>query len=363
MCRGPAQEVVVPTGGTSALQTRSGGHQPRLALDRSCFLHAFLCVDTCGGSKSSLEVRKLRPILSVPIFAALVYNQRLKLPFSCGCTIRQTCKCLPAMVRQPDSKQYLLRWCRQLQAVYGPAECSKVFNTGWGNKNFLSSQSLFDTEQGFMQGQEMIVGVHISAIEPAIKRQKRMQDTAPQFGPFFDDPSTSDIVVMAGEAKIHAHKIILSAQSTFFKGMFQTGTKESTAQEVEMGEIEGPTLTALISFMYGRLGAIPTDILIPLFTAADAHQVDKLGWLCMQQMIAAMSKKTVLEVIKVADAVTDTELMDICMKFLLESENSYEIAEQPAMQELMLNNPSLAQKLLVGIMKHAAPKKASLETA
>ena len=43
----------------------------------------------------------------------------------------------------------------------------------------------------------------------------------------------------------------------------------------------------------------------------------------MQQMIAAMSKKTVLEVIKVADAVTDTELMDICMKFLLESENRY----------------------------------------
>ncbi|KAA6422509.1 MAG: hypothetical protein FRX49_07684 [Trebouxia sp. A1-2] len=215
---------------------------------------------------------------------------------------------------QPEAEVAFQLWVHnqtdvQMSASY---ECSKVFNTGWGNKNFLSSQSLFDTEQGFMQGQEMIVGVHISAIEPAIKRRKRMQDTAPQFGPFFDDPSTSDIVVMAGEAKIHAHKIILSAQSTFFKGMFQ---------------------------------------------------VDKLGWLCMQQMIAAMSKKTVLEVIKVADAVTDTELMDICMKFLLESENSYEIAEQPAMQELMLNNPSLAQKLLVGIMKHAAPKKASLETA
>ena len=50
-------------------------------------------------------------------------------------------------------------------------------------------------------------------------------------------------------------------------------------------------------------------------------QVDKLRWLCMQQMIAAMNKKTVLEVIVVADAVTDTELMDICMKFLLESDN------------------------------------------
>ena len=56
----------------------------------------------------------------------------------------------------------------------------------------------------------------------------------------------------------------------------QTGTKESTAREVEMGEIEGPALTALISFMYGRLGPVPKDILIPLFIAADAHQARTL---------------------------------------------------------------------------------------
>ncbi len=42
---------------------------------------------------------------------------------------------------------------------------------------------------------------------------------------------------------------------------------------------------------------------------------------------------------------------------------SYEIAEQPAMQELMLNNPSLAQKLLMVIMKHAASKQAPSKTA
>lgn len=41
----------------------------------------------------------------------------------------------------------------------------------------------------------------------------------------------------------------------------------------------------------------------------------------MQQMIGAMNKKTVLAVIVVADAVTDTELMNVCLKFLLESKN------------------------------------------
>ncbi len=39
----------------------------------------------------------------------------------------------------------------------------------------------------------------------------------------------------------------------------------------------------------------------------------------MQQMIHTMNKKTVLAYAAVADAVTDTELMEVCMRFLLES--------------------------------------------
>ena len=72
------------------------------------------------------------------------------------------------MVRQPDSMQHLEWWCRQHHAVYVPAEFSKVFKDTafFGSPGLLSSQCLLDTEQGFMQGQEMVVGVHISASEP-----------------------------------------------------------------------------------------------------------------------------------------------------------------------------------------------------
>lgn len=48
----------------------------------------------------------------------------------------------------------------------------------------------------------------------------------------------------------------------------QAGTKENTAKEVEMKEIDGPVLTALISFMYGR-PIEHSDILLPLLVAAD----------------------------------------------------------------------------------------------
>ena len=47
------------------------------------------------------------------------------------------------------------------------------------------------------------------------------------FGPFFDDASLSDIVVKAGEAKIHAHKNVLSAHSSTFKAMFQVMVQDA----------------------------------------------------------------------------------------------------------------------------------------
>lgn len=54
----------------------------------------------------------------------------------------------------------------------------------------------------------------------------------------------------------------------------QSGTKfkDTLQREVEMGQIEGPVLKALISFMYGSLKTIPEGLALPLFVAADAHQ-------------------------------------------------------------------------------------------
>ncbi len=60
---------------------------------------------------------------------------------------------------------------------------------------------------------------HIPGLQE-FKKQQFMQDAAAPFGPFYDDPSTSDIVVMAGEAKIHAHKMFLSKHSSLFKALF-----------------------------------------------------------------------------------------------------------------------------------------------
>ena len=49
--------------------------------------------------------------------------------------------------------------------------------------------------------------------------------------------------------------------------------QESEASEIELGEIEGPVLQSLVSHMYGKLSNIADHEVLPLFMAADAHQV------------------------------------------------------------------------------------------
>lgn len=41
------------------------------------------------------------------------------------------------------------------------------------------------------------------------------------FVAFLDDPVTADVILKAGKTKLHAHRIVLAAQSPLFKAMFQ----------------------------------------------------------------------------------------------------------------------------------------------
>ena len=52
---------------------------------------------------------------------------------------------------------------------------------------------------------------------------------------------------------------------------------EAQATEVELSQVSGATLQALVAHMYGKLQDITLEQLLPLFVAADAHQVSKIA--------------------------------------------------------------------------------------
>lgn len=52
--------------------------------------------------------------------------------------------------------------------------------------------------------------------------------------------------------------------------------RETHDREIELGDMDGPVLTALVSAIYGKLKEVPAAIALPLFLAADKYQVQRL---------------------------------------------------------------------------------------
>ncbi len=55
--------------------------------------------------------------------------------------------------------------------------------------------------------------------------------------------------------------------------LMQCGMREESMGTVELGDLQGPVLEVLTEYLYGCLTEIPAQLLLPLFVAADAHQV------------------------------------------------------------------------------------------
>ena len=61
--------------------------------------------------------------------------------------------------------------------------------------------------------------------------------------------------------------------------------RETDADVVELTDMDGPVLTALVSALYGKLTEIPSAIALPLFLAADAYQVGCHTLACIHVVI------------------------------------------------------------------------------
>lgn len=60
----------------------------------------------------------------------------------------------------------------------------------------------------------------------------------------------SFLYFFVGGKRIPAHRIVLSAGSEYFAAMFRNSLVESTQNEIELKEINGEALWALVQYCY-----------------------------------------------------------------------------------------------------------------
>ena len=84
----------------------------------------------------------------------------------------------------------------------------------------------------------------------------------------------TDCTLVVDEREIRAHKAILAARSPVFAAMFEHDCKEKQDSSVEITDMSGEVLEALLRYIYTGQVQFLDQFALELMTAADKVSVD-----------------------------------------------------------------------------------------
>ncbi|XP_062405495.1 kelch-like protein 3 isoform X1 [Sardina pilchardus] len=118
-----------------------------------------------------------------------------------------------------------------------------------------------------------------------------------------------DVLLVAGEVEVPAHKVVLASCSPYFCAMFTGDMSESKAQRVEIRDVDGLTLSCLVEYIYTAEVQVSEDNVQVLLPAASLLQLMDVRQVCCEFLQAQLHPSNCLGIRAFADLHTCTALL------------------------------------------------------
>uniref|UniRef100_A0A8D3ARZ0 Kelch repeat and BTB (POZ) domain containing 4 n=2 Tax=Scophthalmus maximus TaxID=52904 RepID=A0A8D3ARZ0_SCOMX len=118
----------------------------------------------------------------------------------------------------------------------------------------------------------------------------------------------ADVTVNVDSKEFHLHRLVLSAQSSFFRSMFTSNLKESHDRAIELKDVSATVFQLLIDYIYHGTIKLRVEELQDTYEMADMYQLTALFEECSRFLSRTVEVKSCLQVMWLADRHSDQEL-------------------------------------------------------
>ncbi|XP_072846221.1 kelch-like protein 3 isoform X2 [Pogona vitticeps] len=118
-----------------------------------------------------------------------------------------------------------------------------------------------------------------------------------------------DVVIVAEDVEIEAHRVVLAACSPYFFAMFTGDMSESKAKKIEIKDVDGLTLSKLIDYIYTAEIEVTEENVQVLLPAASLLQLMDVRQNCCDFLQSQLHPTNCLGIRAFADVHTCTELL------------------------------------------------------
>lgn len=148
----------------------------------------------------------------------------------------------------------------------------------------------------------------------------------------------SDVTFIVEGTKIPAHKMILSAQSTYFETMFGGAFAEAKQTEVELN-VPLSAFRAILKYIYTRclsLAAFECVEIVEVYDLANQYGFDALTKIILEYLTAKLKLENCVEMLNAALLYSLDDLQNACLQFM--DSHSNELLGHETFKELPISS-------------------------
>ncbi len=127
-----------------------------------------------------------------------------------------------------------------------------------------------------------------------------------------------DVILRIGSEEVYAHRVVLSACSTYFCAMFTNKMMESTQETVTLAEMDPQAVKSLVEFAYTAKIIVNENNVQPLLKAASILQLSEVVGVCCNFLCVQLHSTNCLGIVSFAEAHGCNVLADSAQQYLLD---------------------------------------------